>query len=66
MPIEKFEINFNKENAARWYGLKEDGKIIHVRHFDHYPRIRDFDVITRGGRKYVIVVVRIREVSQTP
>ena len=49
-----------------WYGLKEDGKLVHVRHFDHYPTIRDFDVLTRGGLKYVIVVVRVREVSQTP
>lgn len=49
-----------------WYGLKEDGKIVHVRHFDHYQTMRDFVGLTVGGRKYVIVVVRIREVSQTP
>lgn len=45
-----------------WYGLKEDGELVHVRWFDHYPRVMDFDVITRGGRKYTIVVVRVREV----
>ena len=48
-----------------WYGLKEDGKLIAVKHFDHYPQIRDFDTLLRG-RKHTIVVVRVREVSQTP
>ena len=49
-----------------WYGLKENDVIIAVRQFDHYPQVRDFDVITRGGKKYSIVVVRIREVSRIP
>jgi hypothetical protein len=48
-----------------WYGLKEDGKLIAVRYFDHYPDIRDFDVIPRG-RKHTIVYVRVREVCRTP
>lgn len=49
-----------------WYGLKEDDRLIAVRFFDHYPQIRDFDVITRGGRRYSVVVVRVREVCHTP
>lgn len=49
-----------------WYGLKEDGKLIAVFFFEHYPTVRDFKVRKKGGSTYVVVVVRIREVGQLP
>lgn len=48
-----------------WYGLKQNGTIIQVRFFDHYPHIRDFDVLLTG-RKHTIVVVLVREVCKLP
>lgn len=46
-----------------WYGLKEDDKLVAVRFIEHYPSLRDFQDVVKGGKSYKIVGVRVREVG---